>query len=110
MSLKQIKKRLKTVIQEEVEEGKDDTEQMLDNVESLLHSSSCMKELWSIDPTASLVTENDIVKKQTKEISSNQQKENWVHKMIQEEFQVSSSPLINLFLDCLKEYWLWLCF
>ena len=44
MSLKQIQKRLKTVIQEEVEEDKDDTEQMLDNVESLLHSSSCMKE------------------------------------------------------------------
>ena len=44
MSLKQIQKRLKTVIHEEMEEGKDDTEQMLDNVESLLHSSSCMKE------------------------------------------------------------------
>ena len=44
MSLKQIQKRLKTVIQEEVEEGKDDTEQMLDNVESLLHSSSYMNE------------------------------------------------------------------
>ena len=44
MSLKQIQKRLKTVIQEEVEEDKDDTEQMLDNVESLLHSSSYMNE------------------------------------------------------------------
>ena len=46
MSLKQIQKRLKTVIHEEVEEGKDDTEQMLDNVESLLHSSSYMNEYW----------------------------------------------------------------
>ena len=44
MSLKQIQKRLKTVIHEEMEEGKDDTEQMLDNVESLLHSSSYRNE------------------------------------------------------------------
>ena len=57
------------------------------------------------DPTAALVTENDIAKKkQEKVVPSTKQKENWVSKMIEKEFQVTPSSITQLFLDCLKEY------